>query len=122
MARCWEYNRNTVITRSASSSPRNGTLPFNQNQFGAAAGGPIVKNKLFVFADYEGFRRVYHPLQFASVPTTAMDNGDFSAYGLPITNPLTGAVHLKRRDSRIADRPIAESLTSARAESTGPFE
>jgi hypothetical protein len=88
----WEYNRNTVINAVGFFKPLNGTLPFNQNQFGAAAGGPIVKNKLFVFGDYEGFRRVYHPLQFASVPTVAMDHGDFSAYGLPIANPLTGAV------------------------------
>ncbi len=86
----WEYNRNTVINAVGFFKPLNGTLPFNQNQFGAAAGGPIRKNKLFVFGDYEGFRRVYHPLQFASVPTVAMDHGDFSAYGLPIVNPFTG--------------------------------
>ena len=88
----WEYNRNTVLNAVGFFKPLNGTLPFNQNQFGAAAGGPIVRNKLFVFGDYEGFRRVYHPLQFASVPTVQMDQGDFSAYGLPIANPFTGAV------------------------------
>jgi hypothetical protein len=87
----WEYNRNTVLNAVGFFKPLNGTLPFNQNQFGVAAGGPIRKNKLFVFADYEGFRRVYHPLQFATVPTIAMDHGDFSAYGLPIANPFTGA-------------------------------
>lgn len=86
----WEYNRNTVLNAVGFFKPLNGTLPFNQNQFGAAAGGPIVKNKVFVFGDYEGFRRVYHPIQFASVPTTAMTRGDFSAYGLPIVNPLNG--------------------------------
>ncbi|HUA58646.1 MAG TPA: TonB-dependent receptor [Verrucomicrobiae bacterium] len=88
----WEYNRNTVLNAVGFFKPLNGTLPFNQNQFGAAAGGPIVKNKLFLFGDYEGFRRVYHPLQFATVPTVAMDHGDFSAFGLPIANPFTGAV------------------------------
>jgi hypothetical protein len=86
----WEYNRNTVLNAVGFFKPLNGTLPFNQNQFGAAAGGPIIKNKLFVFGDYEGFRRVYHPLQFATVPTVAMDHGDFSAFGLPIANPFTG--------------------------------
>jgi len=107
----WEYNRNTVINAVGFFKPRNGTLPFNQNQFGAAAGGPIVKNKLFVFGDYEGFRRVYHPLQFASVPTTAMDNGDFSAYGLPITNPLTGALYPNGVIPASQFGPIAKSLT-----------
>ena len=70
----WEYHpqHRTECRRLLQAGGRR-TLPFNQNQFGAAAGGPIRKNKLFVFADYEGFRRVYHPLQFATVPTAAMD-------------------------------------------------
>jgi len=108
----WEYNRNTVLNAVGFFKPKNGTLPFNQNQFGAAAGGPIVKNKLFVFGDYEGFRRVYHPLQFASVPTVAMDNGDFSAYGLSITNPLTGKVYSNGVIPSSDFGPIAKSLTS----------
>ena len=107
----WEYNRNTVLNAVGFFKPKNGTLPFNQNQFGAAAGAPIVKNKLFVFGDYEGFRRVYHPLQFASVPTVAMDNGDFSAYGLPIANPLTGAVFPNGVIPASQFGPIAKSLT-----------
>ena len=87
----WEFLRNTDLNAVGFFKPvGGGTLPFNQNQFGAAAGGPIRKDKMFVFGDYEGFRRVYHPLQISSVPTTAMDQGDFSAYGAPITNPLNG--------------------------------
>jgi hypothetical protein len=107
----WAYNRNTVLNAVGFFKPLNGTLPFNQNQFGAAVGGPIVKNKLFVFGDYEGFRRVYHPLQFASVPTTAMDQGDFSAYGLPISNPLTGAIAPNSIIPASQFGPIAQSLT-----------
>jgi Carboxypeptidase regulatory-like domain/TonB dependent receptor/TonB-dependent Receptor Plug Domain len=108
----WEYNRNTVFNAVGFFKPLNGTLPFNQNQFGAAAGGPIVKNKLFVFGDYEGFRRVYHPLQFATVPTVAMDKGDFSAYGLPITNPFTGAVATNGIIPSSQFSPIGGALTS----------
>jgi hypothetical protein len=108
----WEYNRNTVFNAVGFFKPLNGTLPFNQNQFGAAAGGPIVKNKLFVFGDYEGFRRVYHPLQFATVPTVAMDKGDFSAYGLPITNPFTGAVATNGVIPSSQFSPIGGALTS----------
>src|SRR5579884_48477 len=89
----WEYNRNTILNATGFFKPAGGgTLPFNQNQFGGDAGGPVRRNKLFFFADYEGFRRVYHPLQFATVPTAAMDSGDLSAFGLPIANPFTGAV------------------------------
>jgi len=87
----WEFNRNTILNAVGFIKPvGGGNLPFNQNQFGAALGGPILKDKMFFFADYEGFRRVSHPVQFATVPTTAMDQGNFSAYGLAITNPLNG--------------------------------
>jgi hypothetical protein len=108
----FEYNRNTVLNAVGFFRPQNGTLPFNQNQFGATLGGPILKNKLFLFGDYEGFRRVYHPLQFASVPTVAMDHGDFSAYGLPITNPLTGATFTNGIIPASQFGPIAGALTS----------
>lgn len=107
----WEYNRNTVFNAVGFFKPLNGTLPFNQNQFGAAVGGPIRRNKLFVFGDYEGFRRVYHPLQFASVPTVAMDHGDFSAYGLAIANPLTGAVAPNGLIPASQFGPIGNALT-----------
>jgi hypothetical protein len=84
----WEFVRNTDLNAVGFFKPvGGGTLPFNQNQFGAALGGPIRKDKMFFFADYEGFRRVSHPLQIASVPTLAMDQGNFSGSGLPIENP-----------------------------------
>lgn len=52
---------------------------FKRNQFGAAVGGPIIKNKLFIFGDYQGFRQ-YLPFDpaFLTVPTAAMRTGDFS--------------------------------------------
>ncbi len=78
----WEFLRNTDLNAIGFFKPVTGTKPaFNQNQFGAAAGGPILKNKMFVFADYEGFRRVFHPVQFATIPTVAMKQGNF---GIPI--------------------------------------
>ncbi len=42
--------------------------PFRRNQFGAALGGPIKKNKLFVFGNYEGFRQVLALSNVAVVP------------------------------------------------------
>jgi len=60
--------------------------PFKQNQFGGALGGPIIKNKLFMFGDYQGTRiaSAGGTVQnlgyggFMTIPTQAMINGDFS--------------------------------------------
>ncbi len=86
----WEFNRNTVFNAEGFFRPVTGNLPFNQNQFGGALGGPIVKDKMFFFVDYEGFRRVYHTPLFASLPTTAEKAGIFST---AVQNPITRAVY-----------------------------
>src|SRR5579871_606950 len=110
----WEFNRNTILNATGFFKPvGGGTLPFNQNQFGAAFGGPIKKDKIFFFADYEGFRRVYHPVQFATVPTTAMLGGDFSAYGAAIANPLNGSIAPGGIIPKSQYSPIAASVLSA---------
>jgi hypothetical protein len=49
--------------------------PFRRNQFGADAGGPIRKNKLFVFADYEGIRQSKGITTVGTVPSDAARNG-----------------------------------------------
>ncbi|HSW50875.1 MAG TPA: hypothetical protein VLH09_11905, partial [Bryobacteraceae bacterium] len=61
-----------------------------QNQFGATVGGPIRKNRLFCFADYEGFRRVTRQLTYASLPTADQRAGRF---GVLVQNPYTGAIY-----------------------------
>ncbi len=54
--------------------------PLHQNQFGAYAGGPIFKNKLFIFGNYQGTRNATASTALNSyLPTPAMLNGDFSA-------------------------------------------
>ncbi len=64
---------------------------FRRNQFGAYAGGPIIKNKTFVFGGYEGMRQRKGGTFAVLVPTPAMLGGDFSALlpDTPIIDPLT---------------------------------
>jgi hypothetical protein len=52
---------------------------YIQNQFGASAGGPIIRNKTMFFADYEGFRRVQGATGLRSVPDAALKAGNFSS-------------------------------------------
>lgn len=52
---------------------------YKQNQFGADVGGPLLKNKLFGFGYYEGYRYVQAAANFTSLPTSAELGGDFSS-------------------------------------------
>ena len=53
-------------------------------------GGPIVKNKLFFFLDYEGFRQTLRPLYVLTLPTQNELNGNLV---VPVKNPVTGTVY-----------------------------
>src|SRR5487761_1609773 len=53
--------------------------PFRRNQFGASAGGPIQKNKTFVFGDYEGIRQAKGVSQVDTVPSVAARQGNLAA-------------------------------------------
>ena len=44
--------------------------PLQRNQFGASIGGPFIKNRLFFFGDYEGFRQLQHNPNFDSIPNS----------------------------------------------------
>ena len=64
-------------------------LLSTQNQFGGSIGGPIKKDKLFFFGNYEGFRSRKRQTIFGTVPTPLMKRGIFTEEGRPIFDPLT---------------------------------
>jgi hypothetical protein len=76
----YEYFQNDALSANSWSNNYNGVPlnPFTQNQFGATFGGPIKKDRLFFFADYEGFRYHIGGVGTASVATEKMRSGDFS--------------------------------------------
>ncbi len=90
----WEYLRNdTLNARNFFAASK----PFlRQNQFGVSAGGPVVipgyngRNRTFVFGSYQGLRIRQQSL-ITNFPATALEReGDFSALGRPIQDPVTG--------------------------------
>jgi Carboxypeptidase regulatory-like domain/TonB dependent receptor-like, beta-barrel/TonB-dependent Receptor Plug Domain len=87
----WDFLRNTQLNATGFFKPTGGQKPtLVQNQFGGALGGPIKRDKLFFFADYEGFRSSAHTLSFSTLPTPAQKQGNL---GIPITNPFTGQTY-----------------------------
>ena len=82
-------------------------LPFINNQFGASAGGPIRKDRMFFFASYEGVRLVQGNVVNAQVPTAAMKAGNLSASPTNIYDPLSGAANGTGRT------PFADKLIPA---------
>jgi hypothetical protein len=55
--------------------------PFQRNQFGSSLGGPIQKDKTFVFANYEGYRQSLHQTSVTFVPDSSARNGTFVPLG-----------------------------------------
>jgi hypothetical protein len=87
----WEFLRNTTLNATGFFQPVGGQKPtLVQNQFGAALGGPIRKDKLFFFVDYEGLRSVARSLTYLTLPTADQKQGKL---GIPIANPYTGAIY-----------------------------
>ena len=62
-----------------------------RDQFGGSLGGPIVPNKFFFFADYQGTRSNIGGSRLLTVPTAAARSGDLRAYGVNIFDPRGGA-------------------------------
>jgi hypothetical protein len=73
----WEFFRNSDL--DARNFFDQTKPPYRQNQYGVVFGGPVIKNRTWFEAYWEGFRSVQSLSYFASVPTGAMRNGDFSA-------------------------------------------
>ena len=85
----YEYFRNTVLNaNNFINNLDNIARPkFDQNQFGATIGGAIKQNKIFYFAEYEGYRLAQGVVNAGRVPTPAELNGDFTA-DAKIINPV----------------------------------
>jgi hypothetical protein len=96
----WEFFRNDKLD-AADFFENAGGVPkgeLRQNQFGFTAGGPVVipklfngRNKVFIFGDYEGLRRVQGTILTGSVPTAAERASGYTNFQDLITGQSSGA-------------------------------
>ena len=101
--RVWEYNRNTDLNALGPFLPPLNVLTgmrqvpvLIRNQFGGALGGPIRKDKLFFFIDYEGNRQVQGQYTTATIPNAQQRQGifvDTKGNPVPLRNPVTGVLY-----------------------------
>jgi hypothetical protein len=89
----FEFLRNTNLDARGFFSPERST--FQQNQYGGTLGGPLKKNRLFFFGDYQGQRTVQGLETGAvAVPSLVNRSGNFSDLITPQNqNPLPGTVN-----------------------------
>ncbi len=96
----YEFLRNKVLNSNTffNNASGIGTPPFVQNQWGANVGGPVVRDRVFFFSSYEGYRQRQGRSLLLDSPTESMQRGDFSELDQMIYDPfsITSAADLPR--------------------------
>ena len=101
----FEFFRNTHLDARNYFSPERAA--FHQNQYGGTFGGPIRKEKIFFFADYQGQRYIQGiETGFVSVPSMANRNGDFGSASV-FTGTVNGP-YLAQILSQRLGRPVTQ--------------
>ncbi len=122
----YEYNRNTFT--SASDYLLQQPLKLIRNIFGVSVGGPIQKDRLFFFANYEGTRRREATSAVRSIPTPSLCAGNLSYYAYtnndpsqPVVTQTLSAAQLQSLDPWTGSTPGINSAIE-NAGKTGYFD
>lgn len=105
----YEYLRNREL--DAANSFDAGTRPkLIRNQFGAGVGGPVIRDRMFYFADFDALRGRQGFSRRGTVPSPAAREGDLSGLGKAIIDPLTRAPFAEGRIPPARISPLAASI------------
>ncbi len=100
----FDFLRNTDLDARNYYSPTRGV--YIQNQFGGTVGGPIRKNKMFWFADYQGTRQILGQTQSYPVPSNSDRTGDLSDQAGSLAGTVNGNGWAKTLSQRLG-YPVA---------------
>lgn len=119
----WEYNRNTSFNALGPFIPPINVLTGKRqapilirNQFGGALGGPIKRDKLFFFIDFESNRQVQGQYTTATIPNAQQRQGifvDSKGNPVPLRNPITGVVYANGVVPQSDWTPLAKLVIAA---------
>ena len=92
--------------------------PLQRNQFGVTIGGPLIKNKLFFFGDYEGLRQLQHYFNFDSIPDM---NDRAGILPVPVYDALTKTLYPANTQIPVSTlNPFAAAVLSGLPAPNGP--
>jgi Carboxypeptidase regulatory-like domain len=87
----FEFVRNTSLNARNYFDPPGVKGAYHENQFGGTFGGPIVRDRMFFFADYQGDRVIQaKPQTIPGAPSAATESGDFTGIASSLTGVVSG--------------------------------
>ena len=102
----FEFLRNTALDARSYFSPTRGD--FHQNQYGGTLGGPIRKNSLFFFADFQGTRQtVGIDTGLIPVPTASDRSGNLADLASSLTGVVNGAYFASQLSQKLGHTVVA---------------
>lgn len=109
----YAFNKTSALSARETFAPTKPVTTYNY--YGFNLGGPIRKNKTFIFGDYLGIKDRRGDAYQITVPTQEFRNGDFSSLlssGVVIYNPLTGDPKTGSGRQPFANNKIPDNLIS----------
>ena len=80
----YEFLRNSALDARNEFDAPGHIAPFRRNQFGASLGGPVLKDRTFLFGDYEGLRQFQSTNVSSNVPSANARNGQLVSGTVPV--------------------------------------
>ncbi len=103
----FEFFRNTNLD-AANYFAQGQRGSYHQNQFGGTFGGPVVRDRIFFFADYQGNRLVQAVTQVVpGAPSAATESGDLSGISQNLTGTVNGAAWAQQLSTQLGQTVTA---------------